>query len=52
MSSRLLETKCLLRKALRENALLKELEKTASTRIQATESNHKSAETGLKSAEC
>ena len=51
MSSRLLEIKCLLREALGENALLKELEKTASTRIQAIESNHKSAEAGLKSAQ-
>uniref|UniRef100_A0A2N9HDP4 Uncharacterized protein n=1 Tax=Fagus sylvatica TaxID=28930 RepID=A0A2N9HDP4_FAGSY len=51
VSSRLLETKRLLRKALRENVLLKELEKMASTQIQAAESNHKSAETRLKSAE-
>jgi hypothetical protein len=51
VSSRLLETERLMREALGENALLKELERTASTRIQAAESNHKSAEAELKSAQ-
>ena len=51
MSSRLLEIERILREALGENALLKELKKTASTRIQAVESNHKSAEAGLKSTQ-
>uniref|UniRef100_A0A2N9H489 Uncharacterized protein n=1 Tax=Fagus sylvatica TaxID=28930 RepID=A0A2N9H489_FAGSY len=39
VSSRLLETERLMREALGENALLKELERTASTRIQAAERN-------------
>jgi uncharacterized protein (DUF2164 family) len=51
VSSKLLETERLLREALGENALLKELEKMASTWIQAAESNHKSVEARLKSVE-
>ena len=43
----MLETERLLREALVENVSLKELEKTASTKIHATESQHKSAEAGL-----
>uniref|UniRef100_A0A2N9F160 Uncharacterized protein n=1 Tax=Fagus sylvatica TaxID=28930 RepID=A0A2N9F160_FAGSY len=51
VSSRLLETEHLLCEALGENALLKELEKTTSTWIQAVDSNHKSVEAGLKSVQ-
>uniref|UniRef100_A0A2N9HXZ6 Uncharacterized protein n=1 Tax=Fagus sylvatica TaxID=28930 RepID=A0A2N9HXZ6_FAGSY len=49
--SRLLETERLLNQTLEENAQLMDLEKTASTRIQAGESQHKSVEAGLKTAE-
>uniref|UniRef100_A0A2N9EH39 Uncharacterized protein n=1 Tax=Fagus sylvatica TaxID=28930 RepID=A0A2N9EH39_FAGSY len=51
VGSRLLETESLLREALTENASLKELEKTASTRIQTVESQHKSVEARLMTAE-
>uniref|UniRef100_A0A2N9IKC7 Uncharacterized protein n=2 Tax=Fagus sylvatica TaxID=28930 RepID=A0A2N9IKC7_FAGSY len=51
VGSRLLETKRLLREALVENVSLKELEKTALTKIHATESQHKSAEAGLMTTE-
>jgi hypothetical protein len=51
VSSKLLETEHLLREALGENALLKELEKMASTWIQAAKSNHKSVKARLKSTE-
>uniref|UniRef100_A0A2N9HR10 Uncharacterized protein n=1 Tax=Fagus sylvatica TaxID=28930 RepID=A0A2N9HR10_FAGSY len=50
--SLLLETKRLLNQSLKENDRLKDLEKTASTRIQAAESKHKSAEASLMTAEC
>jgi peptidoglycan hydrolase CwlO-like protein len=47
-----LETEHLLNESLIENDRLHDLQKTASTRIQAAESNHKSVEAGLKTAEC
>ena len=47
----MLETERLLDESLEENDQLKALEKQASTRIQATESKHKSAEAGLMTAE-
>ena len=51
VGSKLLETERLLREALTENALLKKFEKTASTRIQTVESQHKSVEARLMTAE-
>ena len=48
----LLETERLLNQSLKENDRLKDLKKTASARIQAVESKHKSAEAGLMTAEC
>uniref|UniRef100_A0A2N9IRN8 Uncharacterized protein n=1 Tax=Fagus sylvatica TaxID=28930 RepID=A0A2N9IRN8_FAGSY len=50
--SRLLETERFLNQSLDENDQLKDLEKMASTRIQATKSKHKSVEAGLMTAEC
>jgi peptidoglycan hydrolase CwlO-like protein len=46
----LLETERLLNESLNENDRLRDLKKTASSRIQAAERNHKSAEAGLKTA--
>ena len=51
VGSRLLETERHLNESLIENDWLRKLEKTASTRIQAAESRHKSAERGLMTAE-
>ncbi len=48
--SRLLETERLLNQSLVENDRLRDLEKSAFARIQATESKHKSAEAGLMTA--
>ena len=50
-SSQLLETKRLLNQSLEKNKQLKDLEKSASARIQAAESMHKSAEAGLMTTE-
>jgi phage shock protein A len=49
--SRLLEIEHLLNESLIENDRLRDLKKTASTRIQAAKSNHKSVEARLKTAE-
>ena len=49
--SRLLEIERLLNESLIENDWLRDLEKTASARIQAVESRHKSAKVGLMTAE-
>jgi hypothetical protein len=48
VGSRLLETEHLLNESLNENDRLCDLKKTASSRIQVAERNHKSAEAGLK----
>ena len=50
VGSRLLETERFLIESLVENDQLHDFEKTASTRIQAAESRHKSAEAGLMTA--
>ena len=47
----MLETERLLNQSLEENKRLKDLEKSASARIQAAESMHKSAEASLMTAE-
>jgi chromosome segregation ATPase len=47
----LLETERLLNQSLVENDRLRDLEKSASARIQATESKHKSAEARLMTVE-
>jgi hypothetical protein len=48
----LIETEHLLNESLIENDKLREVEKTASARIQEVKSQHKSAEEGLQTAEC
>jgi hypothetical protein len=48
----LIETKRLLNESLIENDRLREVEKTASARIQEVESQHKTTEEGLQIAEC
>ena len=47
----MLETERLLNQSLVENDRLRDLEKSASARIQVAESKHKSAEVGLMIAE-
>uniref|UniRef100_A0A2N9EGP6 Uncharacterized protein n=1 Tax=Fagus sylvatica TaxID=28930 RepID=A0A2N9EGP6_FAGSY len=49
---RLMETERLLNESLIKNDRLREVEKNASTRIQEVESQHKTAEEGLQTAEC
>jgi hypothetical protein len=48
----LVEIECLLNKSLVENDRLREVEKTASARIREVESQYKTAEEGLQTAEC
>ena len=48
----MVEIERLLNKSLIENDRLREVEKTASARIQEVESQHKIAEEGLQTAEC
>uniref|UniRef100_A0A2N9E7C8 Uncharacterized protein n=1 Tax=Fagus sylvatica TaxID=28930 RepID=A0A2N9E7C8_FAGSY len=49
---RLVETERLLNESLVENDRLREVEKTVSARIREVESQHKTAEEGLQTAEC
>ena len=48
----MIETKRLLNESLIENDRLREVEKTASARIQEVKSQYKTAEEGLQIAEC
>ena len=48
----MVETECLLNESLVENDRLREVEGTASARIREVESQHKTAEEGLQTAEC
>ena len=48
----MLEIERLLNQSLEENKRLKDLEKSASARIQVAESKHKSAKVDLMTAEC
>ena len=48
----MVEAECFFNESLVENDRLREVERTASARIQEVESQHKTAEEGLQKAEC